>query len=100
MKKITSYLIIIFFLSCSYNKNRLFILFNQVDNLETDSAVFMRGVAVGEVINMKLLDDVVPGEIKLNEKTKIPAGSEFQNNSVFLPDHHLYPSSLLGIKTL
>lgn len=59
------------------NKNRLNVLFNNVDNLVKGSPVKLHGITIGEVINLDLLRDSELVEIKLNRGQKISIGSKF-----------------------
>lgn len=56
----------------------LYVMVNRVDGLYKSSPVMYKGVKVGEVRRMKLLDDSVLVAIRLSQDLNIPQGSRFE----------------------
>lgn len=87
---IKTLLLLVFFTSCS-NKKRtdLNIIFDRVDNVVVGTELRMHGYTIGEVTSLKLLDRGVLVGVRVNQKIKIPIGSEFT-----------ITSSLIGASTI
>jgi len=78
----TQLLLITFFLtalfsSCLRDKNKLTILFDRVDGLETDAKVYQKGIIIGKVTDLHLVDKGVLADIQFKDNVRIPVDSKF-----------------------
>jgi ABC-type transporter Mla subunit MlaD len=84
--------VILVFFSCHHhNKNRLTILFDNVERLNEGSSVYCKGVVVGEVtkFNVNVPDDQVAVDIELIDSIRLPAESRFIINSSVIGSAHI-----------
>ena len=77
MKRLFILILAALIFSCGHQKNRLTILFDRVDNTEVGSPVKVKGVTIGEVTRLKLVDEGVLVSIRFNKKRNIPKDSKF-----------------------
>ena len=80
MRKIVAVVVIligIFTLYGLLSINKLNVLFDRVGDLEIGARVYQKGLIVGKVENLQLLDNGVLADIRLDRNVKIPVGSAF-----------------------
>jgi ABC-type transporter Mla subunit MlaD len=76
MRLITITILTLALLSCHQESNKLTILFDNVEGLETGGEVYYKGIKVGEVTHLDLFENKVVVDIKLKDSIRIPVGSK------------------------
>ena len=77
MKIFNAILFLPFLLIACKKSNKIAVVFNRVDNLQTGAIVFGHNVKIGEVHNMEIYKNKVLVSIRLYDTVKIPMGSTF-----------------------
>ena len=62
---------------CGHTNRRLNILFDNVDGLSIGSEVKCKGLKIGEVVSLEIINRKVLAGIVLTKKTQIPSDSKF-----------------------
>lgn len=65
----------ILLVACSDHQNRLFVLADNVEGIREHSEVRVNGAVIGKVYRMKLLNQGVLLELKLDKEIQLPVGS-------------------------
>lgn len=89
MRLITITILTLALLSCHRESNKLTILFNNVEGLETGAEVYYKGIKVGEVTHLDLFENKVVADIKLKDSIRIPVGSKFIINPSVIGSAHI-----------
>src|SRR5688572_18257469 len=89
MRLITIIILTLALLSCRRGSNKLTVLFDNVEGLETGGEVYYKGIKVGEVTHLDLFKDKVVADIKLKDSIRIPIGSRFIINPSVIGSAHI-----------
>lgn len=65
-------------LSCSSDKYRLYVVFDNVEGLSEDSKVTSSGLTIGSIEDLKLHENGVLAELEFDNDVRIPEGSLFR----------------------
>jgi phospholipid/cholesterol/gamma-HCH transport system substrate-binding protein len=75
--KFTLALLCVFMLSCSNNNRNLYLLFDNVDGLDTESELTVKGLKIGKVKKMEVFNNKILVSIELEKDIQIPKDSKF-----------------------
>jgi ABC-type transporter Mla subunit MlaD len=89
MRLITIAIFTLALFSCHRNNNKLTILFDNVEGLETGAEVYYKGIKVGEVTHLDLFKNKVVADIKLKDSIRIPVDSKFIINPSVIGSAHI-----------
>lgn len=89
MRLINVAILIVVLFSCNHERNRLTILFDNVEGLKEESGVYYRGLVVGKVKKLALADHGVLVDISLADSLRIPMNSRFIISPSVLSGSHI-----------
>lgn len=77
--RVISIILTLALVSYRRDNNKLTILFDNVEGLETGGEVYYKGIKVGEVTHLDLFKDKVAADIKLNDSIRIPVAQSLSS---------------------
>jgi ABC-type transporter Mla subunit MlaD len=89
MRFITITILTFTLLGCHRDKNKMTILFDNVEGLEEKANVYYRGIIVGKVTSLELFEDKVAVDITLKDSIAIPVDSRFIINPSVIGSAHI-----------
>lgn len=90
LKTIFAFAVLAFATACGSGDYQLCVIFDNVEGLKENAEVLVNGLEVGKVENMALVRNGVAVTMSIDDKHKIPAGSQFDLESPsFLGDRHV-----------